>query len=411
MKLRRAIAPLFVTLALTPWVVAQNNTSQRQTILSGGKPWTGSNRMAQSGRTLSPSFSSSVATRENQQVKYKVVQIGVLPGKTNSFLPDLKSINNLGHAAGYSFTYKPGDFNNLFRTGQAFIWQDGKLKALPLLPGWAGAFGFALNDLDQVVGVASNVDADQTVHQTPVLWNRGQPINLGSLFPGQNSYASGINFWGVVVGGSALPDNSGNNAPWVWYGGALHALPFLSGMNHGFAEAINDFGVIAGRQGSIDDSSGVPCLWYWNGIGYTPVSLGSFGGDFGDAVGINNLGHTTGWSLLSGDIHGPAFISDFRGLHALPQLPSDTDGGGNQISDTDEITGWSQLFDDQGNFISQRVVIWQNGKVTELNTLVPPNIPTFEDIGNANILGQISASAGLLSDGTETTYILTPIIH
>jgi hypothetical protein len=141
------------------------------------------------------------------------------------------------------------------------------------------------------------------------------------------------------------------------------------------------------------------------------MSLGSFGGDFGDAVGINNFGQATGWSLLPGDMHGPAFISDFRGLHALPQLPNDTDGAGSQISDTGEITGWSQLFDDQGNFISQRVVIWQNGKVTELNTLVPPNIPTFRGIGNANIIGQISVSAGHLVDGTETAYILTPTDH
>ena len=339
------------------------------------------------------------------------MQIGVLPGKTNSFLPDAKSINNLGHAAGYSFLYKPGDFNNLFRTGQAFIWQNGKLKALPLLSGWEGAFGFALNDRDQVVGAASNVDSNNNVLQTAVLWNNGQPVNLGTLFPGSTSSALGVNNWGVVVGGSALPDGSGYNAPFVWYDGSIHSLPFLPGMNHGFAESINDFGIIVGRQGTPDGASQVPCLWYWNGSGYTPVSLGSLGGSAGDAIGINNLGQATGWSLYAGDIHAPAFIWDFRGLHALPQLPGDTDGYGSQISDLDEITGWSQLYDEQGNFISQRVVIWQNGKVTELQTLVPPGIPAFGDIGNANIFGQISASSGLLADGTETTYVLTPIGH
>jgi len=364
---------------------------------------------AQTGARQGTSISSGLAIENrNPNVKYTVVQIGVLPGKTNSFLPDAKSINNLGHATGYSFAYKPGDFNNLFRTGQAFIWQNGKLKALPLLSGWTGALSYALNDLDQAIGIAANVDSNDNVFYTAVLWSNGQPVNLGTLFPGSNSQPLAVNNWGVVVGGSVLPDNSGSNAPWVWYGGAIHALPFLPGMNHGFAESINDFGVIVGREGPPDGSSQVPCLWYWNGAGYTPISLGSFGGDFGDAVGINNLGHATGWSLLPGDIHGPAFISDFRGLHALPQLPGDTDGYGSQINDVDEITGWSQLFDDQGNFISQRVVIWQNRQVTELNTLVPLNIPTFGDIGNANIFGQISASAGLLADGTETTYILTP---
>jgi uncharacterized membrane protein len=366
--------------------------------------------MAQSGQTLSPSLSGSVATN-NSQVKYSVVQIGVLPGKTNSLLPDAKSINNLGHAAGYSYAYKAGDFNNLFRTGQGFIWQNGKLKALALLSGYMGAVAYALNDRDQAVGIAVNVDSNNNLSYTAVFWNNGQPVNVGTLFPGSNSQPIAVNNWGVVVGGSALPDNSGSNAPFVWYGGSIHALPFLPGMNHGFAESINDFGVIVGRQGSPDGSIQVPCLWYWNGTGYTPVILGSLGGNFGDAIGINNLGQATGWSTLVGDLHSPAFISDFRGLHALPQLLGDTDGYGSQISDLDEITGWSQLYDAQGNFISQRVVIWQNGEPILLQSVIPPSVPTLGDIGNANIFGQISVSSGLLADGTETTYILTPTDH
>ncbi len=344
----------------------------------------------------------------NQNVKYTVVQIGVLPGKTNSFLPDAKSINNLGHAAGYSYAYKPGDFNNLFRTAQAFIWQNGKLKALPLLNGWTGALSYALNDLDQAIGTAANVDSNDNVSYTAVLWSNGQAVNLGTLFPGSNSQPLALNNWGVVVGGSALPDNSGSNAPWVWYGGAIHSLPFLPGMNHGFAESINDFGVIVGRQGPPDGSSQVPCLWYWNGNGYTPISLGSFGGDFGDAIGNNNLGQAVGWSLLPGDIHGPAFVWDFRGLHALPSLPGDTDGQGSQINDLGQIVGYSQLFDDQGDFISERVVSWQNGVPTELQTVVPPGTPTLTDVGNANLLGQISVSSETNLDGNTVTFVLTP---
>ncbi len=147
----------------------------------------------------------------------------------------------------------------------------------------------------------------------------------------------------------------------------------------------------------------------WNGSGYSAVSLGSLGGDYGEAVGINDLGQATGWSLYPGDIHGPAFVSDVHGLHALPQLPGDTDGYGSQINELGQIVGYSQLFDDNGNFISQRVAIWQGGTVTELQTLIPSEIPTLIDVGYVNNFGVISADSGFLADGTEAAYLLVPI--
>lgn len=395
-----AVALLFM-LATGPLAMAQRRAITQT--MSGVQ--TGARNMSQSA----PKPNGLAVGNRNPAVKYKVVQIGVLPGKTNSFLPDAKSVNNLGHAAGYSYFYTRNIYD-VFRAAQAFIWQDGKLKALPLLKGWTGAFGFAINDRDQVVGTANNVDPDNTIHQTPVMWDHGQPINLGTLFPGANSSPLGVNNLGVVVGGSAI-EGTDTNAPWVWYGGSLHALPFLPGMNHGFAESINDFGVIVGRQGPPDESSSLPCLWYWNGSGYTPISLGSFGGDYGDAIGNNNLGQAVGYSLYPGDIHGPAFVWDFRGLHALPSLPGDTDGQGNQINDLGQIVGFSQLFDDQGDFISERVVSWQNGIPTELQTVVPPGTPTLTDVGNANLFGQISVGSQSNLDGHTVAYILTPTDH
>ena len=399
---------LLLTLTISVSLFGQNKTkhnSERFETEAGGLQL-GARHFSQAS-AIADTFESDKRSGVHNSVKYKVTQIGVLPGKTNSFLPDLKTINNLGHAAGYSYVYT-GDFNDVFRTGQGFIWQDGKVKALPLLSGWIGAFGFAINDRDQVVGTANNVDPDTTIHQIAVMWDHGQPVSLGTLFPGANSYAWSVNNWGVAVGGSFNPA-TGFNAPWVWYGGTIHALPYLPGMNHGFAESINDFGVIVGRQGVADDSSSVPCLWYWNGAGYTPISLGSFGGDFGDAIGNNNLGQAVGWSLLPGDIHAPAFVWDLlHGLHALPSLPGDTDGEGHQINDLGQIVGFSQIFDDHGNFVSQRVVSWQNGTPIELQTVIPSNIPTLTDVGYANLFGQISVSSEFNLDGRTVAYVLTP---
>jgi uncharacterized membrane protein len=397
--LTRILTLTLVALATTAQLTAQNHTSSKSLV------WTGTNRMSSAMQTAPPLQDRGIEN-QSHDVQYKVVTIPVLPGKTNSFLPDAKSVNNLGHATGYSFVHTD-DIGTLFSTGQAFIWRDGKLKALPLLSGWQGAFGFGMNDRDQVVGVANNVDPDGTIHQTAVLWDQGKPINMGSLYPGTNSVALGVNIWGVAVGGSLNPA-TGFNTPFVWYGGALHALPFLPGMNHGFANQVNDLGMIVGRQLDPRETTEVPALWYWNGSAYSATSLGSFGGDYGEAIGINDLGQAVGWSLSSGDLHGPAFVSDAHGLHALPQLPGDTDGYGSQINELGQIVGYSQLFDDNGDFISQRAVTWQNGAVIELQTVIPPGIPTLIDVGYANNFGMISADSGFLADGTETAYLFVP---
>lgn len=273
---------------------------------------------------------------------------------TSSYMALQNSLNNLGHATGVSFLYTGSPVDQTFRA-QGFVWQNGKLTALPLLNGYLAARTVSINDRDQVVGWATNLDFSTfTIHYIAVLWDHGQAVNLGTLFPGGDSFAYAINDWGTVVGCSHM-FGAPSSEPTVWYGGTIHALPLLPGRDHGCAESINDFGVIAGREGTRDGSSQVPCLWYWNGSGYTAVSLGSLGGDYGDALGINNLGQIVGWTLYAGDLHGPGFLWDFRGMHALPTLPGDSDGQANAINDLGQITGFSWLFDDYGNLLSQRL--------------------------------------------------------
>ncbi|HXY50244.1 MAG TPA: hypothetical protein VEI01_12390 [Terriglobales bacterium] len=345
---------------------------------------------------------------ENQDhISYTAVPIGVLPGKTNTVVAELANVlNNLGHVAGFSFVYT-GDEQDYYLTAQAFIWRDGQLKALPLLAGWPGVFATGINDRDQVIGEANNFDSAGNRLRTAVLWDGGKVINLGTLDTNSNSAAFGINVWGTAVGSNKnLVD--GLTTPVVWYAKAIHPLPLLPGEAGGIAFGINDLGVIAGYQFQEGDVSEIPCLWYWNGTGYTAMSLGSFGGDYGEANDVNNLGHAVGYSLYAGDLHGPAFVWDRRGLHPLPMLAGDTDGYALAINDGGQVVGFSELVDDFGDLLSQRVVIWQHGTVTDLQTVVPSDTPTLTDLGNVNLSGQIPVVTGFFDDGSLASYVLIP---
>ncbi|MBV8864307.1 MAG: hypothetical protein JO210_02780 [Acidobacteriaceae bacterium] len=178
--------------------------------------------------------------------------------------------------------------------------------------------------------------------------------------------------------------------------------------NGGAANEINSFGVIVGWQ-FLTNGGVIPCLWYWNGTGYTAVDLGSLGGNVGQAFGINNVNKVVGFSLYGGNLHGPGFLWDrWRGLEALPLLSPDTDATVYNINDRGQIVGDSQTFSDDGELISQRAAIWEHGTVEALQTLVPPNTPplTYES-SNINDLGDIAVNA-TNPDGSPDALLLVP---
>ena len=148
----------------------------------------------------------------------------------------------------------------------------------------------------------------------------------------------------------------------MWKNNTAFVLQDLGGTRSNIAYAINNRGQIVGKVRSADGTTYVAALWQPDG---TLTTLGILPGDFAAfATGINNRGQVVGNN----------FDSSFN---------------------------WSHGF------------IWQNGVMTDLNTLIPADSNLFViSASNINERGQISGMATVLTGphaGNIHAYLATPV--
>lgn len=178
-----------------------------------------------------------------------------------------------------------------------------------------------------------------------VRWTNGSLVTL----PGNPySVAYDVNSSGVMaaaVWGTSFPDNyvaSYGNGTWNPI-----AVPGATGSS---AAGINDSGAVL--------VSALNQAWIYNGS--TVTNLGTLGGSYTSAGGINNLGHATGASTLSGFDYR-AFLWNGASMQNLGSL-----GGlsiGVAINDSDQVTGYSS----NGSY--QEAFLYSGGSMTGLGTL------------------------------------------
>jgi probable HAF family extracellular repeat protein len=345
-------------------------------------------------------------------LRYKLIDIGTFGGPTSWFCNDLNLAGGACAIQNRRGTIVSGadtsDSNPNYQNPNpffppstvpgdpfiqhAFRWQDDRLQDLGTLSGGYNSWAQAVSANGLIAGLSENGLTDP-VFGVPeahaVLWkdNGNNIVDLGTLEGGYESFASGVNSWGQVVG---IAFNSISDPFWffpiqsrafLWQNGAMQDLGTLGTGTDAQAYWINDRGQVAGASFTnttvnqvltyctafqIETPTQDPFLWDRGKL----IDLGTLGGSCGVPNALNNRGQVVGLSDDAGDVDYHAFLWPGKN-HKMQDLG--TLGGccaiANWINDEGAIVGGSWTQNDQ-NF---HAFLWKQGRMTDLG---PPDACT-----------------------------------
>jgi probable HAF family extracellular repeat protein len=311
------------------------------------------------------------------------LDLGTLGGPNSSVAWPVK--NNHGLLAGIAQTATPeplGErwscsafFPGATGTGYTclgFAWKNGVMKALPTLGGHNG-FATGANDRGQIVGWAENTVHDPTCVPPQVL-----------------------QFHAVIWG----PEE-----------GRVRPLPPLPGDSSSAGTAINDRGQVVGISGTCDQAVGRftarhAVLWEDG----TVNDIGAIGGEtWNTPMAINQQGDVVGFASLPGsDPDDPVlhaiFWSRDGGIRDLGTLPGDATSEAHGINGRRQVVGLSCGASDC------RAFLWEDGVMTDLNTLVAPgysgHLYMAQDV---NDIGEITGRAVDPETGELPAFLAVPV--
>jgi probable HAF family extracellular repeat protein len=239
-----------------------------------------------------------------------------------------------------------------------FAWHDGEIKQLPTLGGNNGTVG-PPNRRGQIPGIAETSVADPTCPPTPAVNGTGPQT---------------LQFKPVI---------------WNFQSEKVRELPLPPGDSVGMALWVNDKGQAVGSTGTCANTIVPPfaigahaVMWDEHGA---VRDLGNLGGTANPnvlgtgnvAFAINNKTHVTGVSVLPDGINTHAFLwTPHTGMRDLGTLPGDNISAGLGMNNLGDIVGASIAGPDPLTGVP-KAVVWHNGVITDLNTVVPEGTSLF----------------------------------
>lgn len=366
--------------------------------------------------------------------RYRVINLGNPLGGTSSAGI---AMSNLGWSMGVANL--PGD-----ATQHAELWMRGLHLDLGTLGGPNSAVIFANHSsTGQIVGISETADIDPlpetwscagaffptTTHHICLgfVWQNGVMTALPTL-GGNNGVASSANNLGQIVGWAetavndptcVLPQVQQFEAViWGPGKGQIEQLSPLGTDPDSAATAINDSGQVVGISGICQNAVGAfsathAVLWE-NG---QPTDLGNIGGHgWNTPAFINNHGQIVGFANASGDLVNGQLAIKFhaflwtkeRGMRDLGTLPGDALSEALGVNESGQVVGVSY----GAGFSHPRGFLWQNGVMTDLNTLVPAGSTlTLQVAGDINDRGEITGAAFDSTTKTNPAFLAIPQLN
>jgi probable HAF family extracellular repeat protein len=356
---------------------------------------------------------------------YEIVTLPVLSGTQAAG----DAINSQGQVAGYA-TLSGNTVQH------ATLWHDGQIQDLGTLGGPnSGVLWPGLNDAGVAAGVAETADLQplgeswscSAFFPAPTghicrgfVWADGRMTGMPTL-GGDNSFATEVNDRGHVVGWAETPvhDPTCDSTQvlqfravvWDPANHRIHQLRPLPGDSASAATAINDEDQVVGISGRCDIAVGRfsarrAVLWDHGHV----IDIGGLGGvAWNTAMAINNEGVVVGFADTTGDQSGAPNFHAFiwtreAGIKDLKTLSGDI------LSEALDINNQGQVVGISIGANGTRAFIWQNGKMTNLQSLLRPGYPNvLESAQGINDEGQITGYLMVPSTGQQLTFVATPI--
>lgn len=288
----------------------------------------------------------------------------------------LTDLGTLGGARSYPHAISEngkiaGASTNAQGEQRAFLYDEGGIHDLGVLPGGTWSIAFAVNDAGQVAGVSEVAGGGQHAF----LYDGTTMHDLGTLPGGTSSFATHINALGQVVGWADTPDSG--QSVFLYDGTTM--LNLTPNAARGDVLRFSDSGVVVGQAYTPNH------VFVYDATGLHNISLGGTASDahgsFGGFGVTNRSGLVAGAAYMPGNTTRHAFLYDGSALHDLNSLPGDY-GEALGINETGQVVGTF----DQGAFL------YQNGVMTNVNDSMCVAGVTFDSAYGISDDGKILAA-------------------
>jgi probable HAF family extracellular repeat protein len=344
------------------------------------------------------------------------------------------AINDRGETVGTSENGKLDLATGVLQL-RAVMWKDGHIRNLGTLGG-KHSFAGAINDQGEIVGFALNKIPDpyslfdfgiggftSGTQTRAFLWRDGHMQDLGTL-GGPDAWAVFVNEHSQVAGYS-YTNSAPNSAtgvptvnPFLWTAeGGIVDLGTLGGA-YGVPVGLNNRGQVIGISGLASDPAA--CLtgtdpenchpFFWDGEKLIDLNTSTIGGNPVSADAITDAGDILGAECFPNGACS-AYIRSNGVAMALGALPGDCVSEAFVMNSRGLIAGGS-LNCNSGTI---RAVLWEDGRVFDLNALISGSSDLLLVEANAiNDRGEIAGNgfpAGCTDVSCTHAYVLIPCDH